>query len=338
MRRTRLVLSTLLASAVLLAPAVVEAAAPPIPPLPTDLLSESFTGTPATKRPVAHSAIPQHPYLSPNGTNSMHDDAYASDAYEVSGPLGRKLQVRSATYGVSECATMGFDAKKPDRRPVRRSPGIHDAADRPDHARGDHLAGHARPRPHLGQQPAERPVRRRVLLPRQVEPRLRADHDERDLAGHHHRDRVEAHGDLLARDPRGRLHDRHDARLEEPDLLRHQGRPDRHRRRLDRGLADQVLPRRGDLQLDGGRRDRRRLCGDRPPRCSPWWPTSPATRRCAGRRRTTAAPGTKPGQLSQGSGTTPTLHGQGHRRDHRQRRAADERAVLQAQRRRRRTG
>ena len=42
----------------------------------------------------------------------MHNDAYATDAYEVSGPLGRKLQVRSATYGVSECATMGFDAKR----------------------------------------------------------------------------------------------------------------------------------------------------------------------------------------------------------------------------------
>ena len=112
MSRTRLVLSTLLASAVLLAPAMVEAAAPPIPPLPTDLLSESFTGTTATKRPVTHSAIPQHPFLSPNGTNSMHDDAYASDAYEVSGPLGRNLQVRSATYGVSECATMGFDAQR----------------------------------------------------------------------------------------------------------------------------------------------------------------------------------------------------------------------------------
>lgn len=89
MKQTRLILSTLLVSALLLVPAVVEAAAPPIPPLPTDLLGESFTGTPATKQPVPHSAVPQHPYLSPNGTNSMHNDPYASDAYEVSRPLGR---------------------------------------------------------------------------------------------------------------------------------------------------------------------------------------------------------------------------------------------------------
>ena len=113
MARTRVVLSTLIAGALLVVPAHVAAAPqPPIPPLPTDLLSESFTGTPATKQPIAHPTIPSHPYLSPNGTNSMHNDAYASDAYTVSGPLGHDLQVRSASYGISECATIGFDAGK----------------------------------------------------------------------------------------------------------------------------------------------------------------------------------------------------------------------------------
>src|SRR3954452_14284558 len=114
MRRTRVIVSTLVAVAALLLPTTVHAdpaPAPPIPPLPTDLLSESFTGTPAVKQPIAHPTIPSHPYLSPNGTSSMHDDAYASDAYEVSGPLGRNLQVRSASYGVSECATIAFDSR-----------------------------------------------------------------------------------------------------------------------------------------------------------------------------------------------------------------------------------
>ncbi len=50
--------------------------------------------------------------MSATGTNSMHNDAYASDAYTVSGPLGRDLQVRSASYGVSECATIAFDSRK----------------------------------------------------------------------------------------------------------------------------------------------------------------------------------------------------------------------------------
>jgi hypothetical protein len=83
----------------------------PIPPLPTDLLSEPFAGTPATAQPLPHLPIGQNPFLAPNGSNSMHDDAYASDAYEVSGPLGRSLQVRSASYGVSECATVAFDSR-----------------------------------------------------------------------------------------------------------------------------------------------------------------------------------------------------------------------------------
>ena len=112
MPRTRVVLSTLAAGALLLVPTQVTAEPVPIPPLPTDLLSESFTGTPATKQPIAHPAIPAHPYMSATGTNSMHNDAYASDAYTVSGPLGRDLQVRSASYGVSECATIAFDSRK----------------------------------------------------------------------------------------------------------------------------------------------------------------------------------------------------------------------------------
>jgi hypothetical protein len=82
----------------------------PIPSLPTDLLVPRFIGAPATAQPIAHPPIPQHPWLSPDGTNSMHNDAYASDAYEVSGPLGRNLKVKSASYGVRECATIAFDS------------------------------------------------------------------------------------------------------------------------------------------------------------------------------------------------------------------------------------
>ena len=70
-----------------------------------------YVGGPHTPNPIAHPPIPQHPYLSPNGTNSMHNDAYASDAYEVSGPLGIKPQVKTAFYGLRECATMAFDSR-----------------------------------------------------------------------------------------------------------------------------------------------------------------------------------------------------------------------------------
>ena len=146
-----------------------------------------------------------------------------------------------------------------------------------------------------------------------------------------------AHPHLRADDPRGRLHDRDHARLEGPDLLRHQGRPRRHHRPGDRRLEAAHLPRRGDLQLAGRRRDRRRLRGHRPPAADP-----------GGRQDRDAAgalgSGVRPGHAAEarpalaGLGYDAHADRQGPRRDHRQRRAADERAVLQARRQRRGTG
>src|SRR5688500_15870587 len=83
----------------------------PIPSLPTDALVPEFEGTSATRRPMAHPPVPQNPFLSPNGTSSMHNDAYSTDAYDVSGPLGRDLKVKSRSYGVRECATIAFDSQ-----------------------------------------------------------------------------------------------------------------------------------------------------------------------------------------------------------------------------------
>lgn len=91
-------------------PPIPAVAGQPIPSLPTDLLVPKFIGRPATARPIAQARIPQNPWLSANGTNSMHNDAYASDAYRVSGPLGRNPLVTSASYGVRECATATFDS------------------------------------------------------------------------------------------------------------------------------------------------------------------------------------------------------------------------------------
>ena len=114
-----------LAAALLVAPSSAAPAAPagpalppiptapglPIPSLPTDLLVPRFEGAPVTADPIPHPPVPQHPYLAPNGSSSMHNDAYSSDAYDVSGPLGRDLAVTSASYGVRECATISFDSR-----------------------------------------------------------------------------------------------------------------------------------------------------------------------------------------------------------------------------------
>lgn len=111
MRAARLIVLLELLALALILPMGTAAATISIPSLPTDLLSEPFSGAPAVPQPIAHQPVAQHPFLSPNGTNSMHNDAYASDSYDVSGPLGHDLSVRSASYGVLECATMAFDSR-----------------------------------------------------------------------------------------------------------------------------------------------------------------------------------------------------------------------------------
>ncbi len=84
----------------------------PIPSLPTDLLVPKLVGKEATPRPLTARAVPQNPYLARNGTSSMHNDAYSTDAYAVSGPLGHRLSLRSRSYGVRECATIAFDSRE----------------------------------------------------------------------------------------------------------------------------------------------------------------------------------------------------------------------------------
>jgi len=86
------------------------AASPDVLAQTPPLLVPAYVGAPATPNPLAHPRIPQHPYLAPNGMSSMHNDAYASDAYQVSGPLGIDPQVQFRSYGVRECATMTFDS------------------------------------------------------------------------------------------------------------------------------------------------------------------------------------------------------------------------------------
>lgn len=83
----------------------------PIPSLPTDLLVPKFTGAPVTPQPLAAPPVPQNPHLAPNGRSSMHNDSYSTDAYAVSGPTGRALKMRTASYGVRECATIAFDSR-----------------------------------------------------------------------------------------------------------------------------------------------------------------------------------------------------------------------------------
>lgn len=85
------------------------------PELPTDLTFYRNPDYPEDfANPIAHLPYPQHPFLSPNGTSNMHNDAYMSDTYEVPGPMARNAEVRLKSYaatGNNLCVTITFDSR-----------------------------------------------------------------------------------------------------------------------------------------------------------------------------------------------------------------------------------
>src|SRR5690349_13304318 len=113
LRRSRLVTALVTSALGLVALAGTASGSPvaPIPPGPADATVPAFIGRAATDRPIDAFRVPDHPFMARTGFSSMHDDAYATDAYTGGGPLGRNLTVTSATYGVVECATVTFDSR-----------------------------------------------------------------------------------------------------------------------------------------------------------------------------------------------------------------------------------
>ncbi|HRD61506.1 MAG TPA: hypothetical protein PL137_11415 [Nocardioides sp.] len=120
----------------------------PIPPGGGLLVTASYDGHAARPQPIPLD-VPQHPGLAANGSSSMHDDAWATDSYQGPGPLGQDLEVTTAWYGLEECATLAFD---PDGRLValcgnRSGPVMHildpetlrpvDTLDLPDRKKSD---------------------------------------------------------------------------------------------------------------------------------------------------------------------------------------------------------
>jgi hypothetical protein len=66
----------------------------PIPQPPTKHPLPAYIGSPATPNPVDTSPIPQNPFLA-KGTSNCHNDTYMSDLYFTNGPLGESPIVRS---------------------------------------------------------------------------------------------------------------------------------------------------------------------------------------------------------------------------------------------------
>ncbi|MGX1805512.1 hypothetical protein ACWIGI_07335 [Nocardia sp. NPDC055321] len=81
--------------------------AAPIPSVPGG--APEFLGAPATPRPVdGVPPVPRHPGLAATGDSGIHNDGWMSDTYTRSGPLGHDTRVDSLLLG-SECGSLAFD-------------------------------------------------------------------------------------------------------------------------------------------------------------------------------------------------------------------------------------
>lgn len=82
--------------------------ADPVPGNPTS--APALLGGPASPHPVPSLAVPQHPFMAPNGRSNLHDDGYQTDAYPRSGPLGAGTTALSGQFG-GLCASVTFDRR-----------------------------------------------------------------------------------------------------------------------------------------------------------------------------------------------------------------------------------
>jgi outer membrane protein assembly factor BamB len=67
-------------------------------------------GSPVARNPVRAMRSPAHPFMAPNDRSNIHDDPWMSDTYDVSGPIGRDIR-RSSTLLFRECASITFDSR-----------------------------------------------------------------------------------------------------------------------------------------------------------------------------------------------------------------------------------
>jgi outer membrane protein assembly factor BamB len=104
--------------ALLAAPAGAAAQTPGVTPPPINQgpmagQIRQFDGSPAEPDPFSLPRVPRNPFMAPNGLSNLHNDAYQTDTYRWSGPLGRGTQVQSALYTgtvlTRECASITFD-------------------------------------------------------------------------------------------------------------------------------------------------------------------------------------------------------------------------------------
>jgi hypothetical protein len=108
MRRLRLAIGVAMVVAAV-APGPARAIPPePIPQEPHS--AQDFAGSPAVQQPLFTRPVPRHPFMAPNERSNLHNDAYSSDVNPGPGPLGRDMTVISTAL-FRECASLTFDSR-----------------------------------------------------------------------------------------------------------------------------------------------------------------------------------------------------------------------------------
>lgn len=72
-----------------------------------------FRGSPASLNPLRGYSVPAHPFLADTNANNMHVDSYVSDVHPAGGPVGNEPKVSSYAHGAvgGECASVTFDSR-----------------------------------------------------------------------------------------------------------------------------------------------------------------------------------------------------------------------------------
>jgi hypothetical protein len=84
-------------------------AATPVVPIPSTP-DQTFVGHPAVPHPVRDvPRTPHNRYLAPNGDSGIHNDGWQTNTYRRPGPLGRNTSTLSSMLG-SECGSITFDS------------------------------------------------------------------------------------------------------------------------------------------------------------------------------------------------------------------------------------
>ena len=103
-RRDAAIAGAVIGSVVLLA-VVVPAGWLPIPPGSGTLVTPAYVGRPALTRPLRIADVPQDPALAGNGAGTVHGDAWRSDTYAWAGPRGESPEVDTVWLD-EQCASL----------------------------------------------------------------------------------------------------------------------------------------------------------------------------------------------------------------------------------------